>query len=67
MYPQDVFHSTHYLDQLVFFYDFALSNTSEHRAHPCLAIMVHTSPPPPHLSPTLTFKKLFPPFPEVAL
>lgn len=50
-----------------FFYDFALSNTNEHRAHPCLAIMVHTSPPPPHLSPTLTFKKLFPPFPEVAL
>lgn len=65
-YPQDLFHSTHYLDQLGFFYDFALSNTSETWNIERILVFLygtHITPPIP-----TNFKiKTLPPFPEVAL
>lgn len=65
-YPQDLFHSTHYLDQLVFLWFRSEQHkwNMEHRAHPCLPIWYTHHPPPP--PPTLKIKTL-PPFPEVAL
>lgn len=50
-YPQDLFHSTHYLDQLVFLWFRSEQHkwNMEHRAHPCLHIWYthHPTPPPP--------------------
>lgn len=64
-YPQDLFHSTHYLDQLVFLWFRSEQHkwNMEHRAHPCLPIW-YTHHPPPQTN----FKiKTLPPFSEVAL
>lgn len=61
-YPQDVFHSTHYLDQLVFLW-FCFEQHKWNIERILVSLWYTHHPPTPHTD----FLKTFPPFPQEAL